>query len=198
MVTAVREHARAAHEMTLSDADVMAIAVPMPWSPDFVMQAIEILPVTLVGGDIAYLRPPHAESFIVAWPVGAKPEEEAAQATESLGMDPIVLHSTSWRHQGREAVLTYLAIVSPVAELPPGWQIVRVSRAELARGSATAPPEAIGVAQVLEHALRHLAWLIADDTAIAETIPEWRPRLTGYVPEPFRALGGPPGMTLVG
>jgi len=42
---------------------------------------------------------------------------------------------------------------------------------------------------VLEHALRHLAWLVRDDPAIAGALPEWPELLAGYVPEPFRALG---------
>lgn len=163
----------------------------LPWSPDFVMQAIEILPVASRDGEIISLRPLHAESFIIGWPAGAKPEEAAARALEQLGMKPIVLHSTSWRHTGGEAVLTYLTVVPPETESHPDWQAVVVRRTELARGDATAPPPTISVDQVLEHALRHLAWLLADDPAIASSLPEWPPLLASYVPEPFRSLGGP-------
>jgi hypothetical protein len=165
----------------------------MPWSADFVMQAIELLTVELTEGGITYLKPEHADSFIVGWPSGEKPEIVAARTVERLGLEPIVLHSTSWRHQGGEAVLTYLAVVSAVAGPPEGWVAFPVARAELARGDTTAPPPTIGVEQVLEHALRHLAWLLADDPVIRETLPDWKPYLAGYVPEPFRALGGPPG-----
>ncbi len=52
----------------------------MPWSADFVMQAIEILPVVLHGGQHFSLKPQHADSFIVGWPVNARPEEIAARA----------------------------------------------------------------------------------------------------------------------
>jgi hypothetical protein len=161
------------------------------WSPDFVMQAIEILPVSLRGGRLWSLRPEHADSFVVAWPASAKPEEVAEQAMVQLGMEPAVLHSTSWRHANQEVVLTYIAVVSPGAVPPPSWQIVEVARSELARGDATAPPTSIGVMQVQEHALRHLAWLRQDDPTISTLLDDWSDALSDYIPEPFRALGGP-------
>jgi hypothetical protein len=164
----------------------------LPWSADFVMQAIEILPVMLREGALLNLRPDCADSFIVGWPAGARPEEVAAQALRDLGLEPRVLHSTSWRHAGAELVLTYLAVVPPAAVPPPSWEAVPIAHVELARGDATAPPPDIDVLQVLEHALRHLAWLVQDDPAIAAVLPDWREILSGYVPEPFRALGGPP------
>ena len=163
----------------------------LPWSADFVMQAIEVLPVTLRDGQLLCLRPEHADSFIVGWPARAKPEEVALRAIEQAGLEPIVLHSTSWRQAGEEVILTYLAVVSPPATAPPFWEIAPVTRAELARGDATAPPRAIGVLQVQEHALRHLAWLLRDDQVIAAALPEWPPLLAEYVPEPFRAFGAP-------
>ena len=162
------------------------------WSPDFVMQAIEVLPVSLRDGRLWAMRPEHADSFVVAWPAGAKPEKVAAQAMVQLGMEPIVLHSTSWRHADKEVVLTYLAVVPPDADPPPSWQIVEVAHAELARGDATAPPSSIDIMQVQEHALRHLSWLRHDDPTISKLLDQWSDALSDYVPEPFRALGGPP------
>ena len=162
----------------------------LPWSADFVMQAIEILPVALDEGNLICLTPRHADSFVVGWPAGAQPEDVAATALSTLGIKPIVLHSTSWRHAGGEVVLTYLAVVEP-GVVPESWAREPVSHAELARGDATAPPSAIGVAQVLEHALRHLAWLVAEDEVISGTLPGWKTHLQGYVPEPFRAFGPP-------
>jgi hypothetical protein len=161
----------------------------LPWSADFVMQSIEILPVALSGGQLTSLRPDCADSFVVGWPAGARPEEVAAGALDRLGLEAIVLHSTSWRHAGAEVVLTYLAVVRPIEAAPESWAAGPVARAELARGQATAPPPAIGAAQVLEHALRHLAWLVRDDPAIARALPEWPAVLADYLPEPFRAFG---------
>ena len=161
------------------------------WSPDFVMQAIEILPVSLRHGRLWSMCPEHADSFVVAWPASAKPEEVAERAMVQLGMDPDVLHSTSWRHANKEVVLTYIAVVPPDSDPPPSWQIVEVARSELARGDATAPPSSIDVMQVLEHALRHVAWLRQDDPTIATLLEDWSDALSDYIPEPFRALGGP-------
>ena len=89
------------------------------WSPDFVMQAIEVLPVSLREGRVWSFRPEHADSFVLAWPTGAKPEEIAAKAMVMLELEPVVLHSTSWRHAEKEVVLTYLAVVPPDADPPP-------------------------------------------------------------------------------
>ena len=162
------------------------------WSPDFVMQAIEVLPVSLPDGHIWSLSPGHADSFVLGWPAGARPEDVAAQAMEQLGMEAIVLHSTSWRHAGKEVVLTYVAVVPPDSVPPPSWQMVEVARSELARGDATTPPSSIGVSQVREHALRHLAWLRQDDPVIAALLDDWSHALSDYIPEPFRAFGGLP------
>ena len=88
------------------------------WSSDFVMQAIEVLPVFLRQGRLWSLRPEHADSFVVGWPAGARPEELAEQAMVQLGIEPVVLHSTSWRHADKEVVLTYVAVVPPDS-VPP-------------------------------------------------------------------------------
>ena len=161
------------------------------WSPDFVMQAIEVLPVLLRDGRLWSLQPKHADSFVLGWPAGAKPEEIAAKAMAQLEMEPAVLHSTSWRHADKEVVLTYIAVVPPDSVPPPSWQTVEVARSELARGDATAPPSSIGIKQVQEHALRHLAWLRQDDPTIATLLDDWSDALSDYIPEPFRAFSGP-------
>jgi hypothetical protein len=65
-----------------------------------------------------------------------------------------------------------------------------VSRAELARSEATVAPSAIGHSQVLEHAIRHLAWLANDDRTVRTRLSaRWHAALEAYVPEPFRNLG---------
>lgn len=165
----------------------------LPWSGDFVMQSIEVLPVALRDGALVNLRPDCADSFVVGWPAGAKPEDVAAGAMRSLSLEPAVLHSTSWRHAAGEVVLTYLAVVAPGFALPESWEMRTVGHVELARGDVTAPPPVIGVSQVLEHALRHLAWLFNEDDVIHKALPDWAAVLEDYVPEPFRALSGPIG-----
>jgi len=156
------------------------------------MQSIEVLPVLLRDGRIWSLSPEHAGSFVVGWPANARPEDVAVRAVKQLGMETVVLHSTSWRHVAKEVVLTYIAVVTPDSTPPESWQIGEVARSQLARGDATAPPSSIGVAQVLEHALRHLAWLREDDPTISRLLADWKSALADYIPEPFRAFAGPP------
>jgi hypothetical protein len=71
-------------------------------------------------------RPEHADSFVLGWPAGAKPEDVAARAMAQLEVEPVVFHSTSWRHASAEVVLTYIAVVPSDAAPPPSWQIVEV------------------------------------------------------------------------
>ena len=179
--------------------DITGLSGPLselPWSADFVMQDIEILPVAMRDSGIWFFAPEHAPSFVVGWPAGEKPEVVAARAVEHLRLKPLVLHSTSWRHVGTEVVLTYLCVVEPTADPPESWRTAPMTRAELARGDATAPPQNIGVLQVQEHALRHLAWLTKDDPVIREELADWVEAFSGYVPEHFRAFGGPPDSLL--
>lgn len=45
---------------------------------------------------------------------------------------------------------------------------------------------------VVEHAFRHLAWLVNDDPVVRDTPPDWAGFLERYEPEPFRSFGPPP------
>ena len=66
---------------------------------------------------------------------------------------------------------------------------IPVQRAPLARSGATAAASRIGADQVLEHGLRHMAWLAVDDATVRSTLSDqWRAVLEDYVPEPFRHL----------
>ena len=66
---------------------------------------------------------------------------------------------------------------------------VPVERAALARNTATEAATRILPTQVIEHALRHMAWLAKEDEAVRTTLsPAWREALEGYVPEPFQHL----------
>ena len=90
-------------------------------------------------------------------------------------------------------MLTYLAVVSPPDDRSAFLVEDVVVRSDLARGDTLAPPGDIDVPQVIEHALRHLAWLTVDDPAIATALAGWTTTLAAYEPEPFRAFGGPRG-----
>jgi hypothetical protein len=162
----------------------------VPWSTDFVQQSLEVLILALEGTSVVWLKPEHADSLHVGLSVPANPGDVVLETLGRYDLAPRVVHSTSWRHEAGRLVLTYIAVVEPPA-LSGADALERtvIVRTELARGEATSPPTGIGVAQVIEHALRHLSWLVNDDTAIAEAIPEWADVLNSYQPEPFRALG---------
>jgi hypothetical protein len=162
----------------------------VPWSPNVVAQTLEILAVTLQQGKLVWFKPVHAPSLRVGLPRAAEPGDHVLQVIGWYPLLPRVVHSTSWRYENDRVVLTYLVVVEPTKALPPdSLEEVEVERAELDRGKSMAPPDSIGLAAVLEHALRHLSWLIRDDPAIAAALPDWSDVLEGYRPEPFRALG---------
>jgi len=161
------------------------------WSADIVGQSIECLFLCLRADEVNLLRPIHAESLRLGW----RPNHEAGDiviaACERYGLAPILAHSTSWRFESGRVVLTYIAAVEAPDVLNEHLTEVPVVRSDLARGSAFAPPPQIGTAQVIEHACRHLAWLIKDDPEVAAAIPEWATYLGTFEPEPFRNFGAP-------
>ena len=101
---------------------------------------------------------------------------------------PLLVHSTSWRRDRDAVVLSFVVVIEP--SLVGSMASFPIGRAELARSEATAAPRDVAYQQVMEHGIRHLAWLVADDPVVAgELSGEWRRVLADYVPEPFRALG---------
>ena len=101
---------------------------------------------------------------------------------------PRLLHSTSWRRDRGAVILSFVAVIDE--SLVRDMESAPIGRSELARSTATAAPAAIVYEQVVEHGLRHMAWLAQDDRVVAATLPAaWRTALAGYVPEPFRLLG---------
>ena len=101
---------------------------------------------------------------------------------------PRLLHSTSWRRDRDAVILSFVVVID--RELAGSMESAPIDRAELARSEATAAPSAIGSSQVVEHGLRHLAWLATDDPVVREELsPGWHAALATYVPAPFRALG---------
>jgi hypothetical protein len=154
-----------------------------------VAQTLEILAVGIRGSEVFWLKPVHADSLRVGLRPSAKPGEVVVEVMKGYPLVPRVVHSTSWRYEEGRVILTYVAVVEPPGDLPSDSLVsLPVARAEIARGDAMAPPKAIGVAAVLEHALRHLSWLVRDDPAIAAALGGWAGILAGYEPEPFRAL----------
>jgi hypothetical protein len=116
------------------------------------------------------------------------PVDVVTRLSKNLMGQPLLVHSTSWRRSRGSVVLSFVVVNADdqaleLAGLP-------ISRAELARSGATSAPSAIASTQVLEHGLRHLAWLANEDEVVKRTLSdEWKAVLGGYVPEPFRHLG---------
>ena len=151
--------------------------------------------------------PVRAEVFVVAHdgrsilltgPCGAAPWEIETQGVDHpldlvrsmadrvLG-EVQLLHSTSWRWDKAAVILTFVVVISPetIGDMPAE----PVGRVALARSTATEAPEDIGWLQVLEHGLRHLAWLTAEDEVVQATLTqEWKASLSDYVPAPFQQL----------
>lgn len=159
------------------------------WAPELTAQTLEIFPVFMRDGALFWLKPIHADSLRVGLSPKSNPADAVIATIKWYPLTPRVVHSTSWRHNDGRVTLTYVAVVDPPERLPQDSLVeLPVGRAELARGEAMAAPRAIGVEAVLEHALRHLAWLVRDDPAIAVALDAWYEALAVFVPEPFRAL----------
>jgi hypothetical protein len=145
---------------------------------------------------VIWIRDDHVE---LTGPCGAAPwlievgeAEHPVEVVDRLVRDaigaPTLVHSTSWRRDHGGVLLSFVVIIRP--SLVGAMESAPVARAELARSAATAAPREIAYAQVVEHGLRHLAWLVREDPVVARELEQpWPDVLADYVPEPFRALG---------
>lgn len=115
------------------------------------------------------------------------PLETVRRIVDGAIPDAMLLHSTSWRFERGAVYLTFVVVIDRTSVGDMASAVI--PRSELARNTAHAAPTSIAYGQVLEHGLRHLAWLVGDDETVAETLDEgWHQILSGYVPEPFRQL----------
>ena len=126
------------------------------------------------------------------WIIEIGPTEHPVEVVDRMVRDtvgpPRLVHSTSWRRDRDAVILSFVAVID--SELVNGMDSAPIGRADLARSQATAAPRDIAHEQVVEHGLRHLAWLAQDDPVVAAELPSgWPAVLVGYVPEPFRSLG---------
>jgi hypothetical protein len=116
------------------------------------------------------------------------PVQVVGRLSRNLMGAPLLVHSTSWRRARGSVILTFIVVNRD--EGAPELPGIPVHRAELARSGATDAPAAITYQQVLEHGLRHLAWLIGDDFTVRSVLgEEWTRALAGFTPEPFRHVG---------
>ena len=129
-----------------------------------------------------------AASWLVELGATEHPVEVVDRIVRDVVGDPLLVHSTSWRRDRDAVILSFVVVID--AALVGEMASVPIGRAELARSEATAAPADIAIAAVVEHGLRHMAWLAKDDPTVAATLDDpWKALLASYVPEPFRALG---------
>ena len=148
----------------------------------------EVFVVWLAGDHLELTGPCGAAPWLLEVGAADHPVDVVTRIVSDVIGDPLLVHSTSWRRDREAVILSFVAVidrslVGSMASLP-------IERTELARGETTAAPQEIATTQVVEHGLRHMAWLAADDPVVAAELPPgWRSLLATYVPEPFRNLG---------
>jgi hypothetical protein len=148
----------------------------------------EVFVVWLHDGRVELTGPCGSAPWVIEIGEAEHPVDVVTRLVRDVIGPPVVVHSTSWRRDRGAVILSFVVVID--AALVGSMESVPVTRADLARSEATAAPRAIAYAQVVEHGLRHLAWLVHDDPVVAaELSPAWAGVLTDYVPEPFRALG---------
>ncbi len=151
----------------------------------------EVFVLRLGGSEPELTGPCGAQPWYLEIGADDDPMDVVAEATARVVGEPYVVHSTSWRRDRGGVLLSFVAVVAP---RDGGPEARPVGRAALARGDATTAPAAISTGQVVEHGLRHLAWLVQDDPAVATALPAgWHALLADYPPEPFRHLPSPRG-----
>jgi hypothetical protein len=160
---------------------------PSGWDVDSPVQA-EVFVVWLDGDRLALTGPDGPQPWILQLGATEHPVEVVDRIVRDLVGPPILVHSTSWRRDRDAVILSFVVVID--RELVGAMASRPIERADLARSEATAAPRDIAPSAVVEHGLRHLAWLAKDDPVVATELPSaWLPLLAEYVPEPFRNLG---------
>lgn len=152
-------------------------------------QILEGVVLYVQEGRVHHVFPEDSPTLHLSWDPDLLPGEVVADEVASLGLSPFLVHSTSWRMHEGHVVLTYVVCVERPTDLRSSLLDKVVDRSELARGHMMGPPSEVEAHHVVEHGLRHLAWLVADDEVLREALPDWVEVLADYQPEPFRAFG---------
>ena len=148
---------------------------------------VEVFTVARSGERVLLTGPCGAAPWQIQAGPGERPLETARRIVEGSLDGLLLLHSTSWRYENDAVVLSFVAVIT--ASAIGDMEVREVGHADLARGEARAAPEQIDFEQVIEHGLRHLAWLVGDDDVVKTALDAgWHDLLGGWVPEPFRQL----------
>src|SRR5438270_4969355 len=163
---------------------VLGAPPPITFDVEGAVQA-EVFVIWLNGKQLELSGPCGAAPWYLEIGLGEDPVHVVERVVSAALGPPRLVHSTSWRGARGGVVLSFTVVVD--AEQVRGMPSVPIGRSELARSEATAAPQVIDYEQVLEHGLRHLAWLAQDDALVANELSEkWHTVLAEYVPEPFK------------
>ncbi|MFP5331589.1 MAG: hypothetical protein ACLGHX_04385 [Acidimicrobiia bacterium] len=145
----------------------------------------EVFTLVREGESLVLTGPCGSAPWLIETDRGEHPLDTVRRIVDDSVAGLLLLHSTSWRHERDSVMLTFVAVVDD----PRDMDGVVVARTELARSAATHAPSTIAADQVLEHAIRHLAWLVGTDDVVRSTLDDqWHAILRSYVPEPFQQL----------
>jgi hypothetical protein len=148
----------------------------------------EVFVIWLNGDHLELTGPDGPAPWLIELGATDHPVEVVDRIVRDVVGPPLLVHSTSWRRDRDAVILSFVVVIA--ADVVGSMKSAPIGRADLARSEATAAPRDIAYQQDMEHGIRNLAWLVADDPVVAgELSGEWRRVLAEYVPEPFRALG---------
>jgi hypothetical protein len=148
----------------------------------------EVFVVWLNGERIELTGPCGAAPWLIELGEVEHPVEVVDRIVRDVVGDPLLIHSTSWRRDRGAVILSFVVVIG--ADRVGDMASAEIRRTDLARSATTAAPASIDHEQVVEHGLRHLAWLADDDPVVRAELPgPWRAALAAYQAEPFRALG---------
>lgn len=157
-----------------------------PWDIEGPVQA-EVFVIWLNADRIELTGPCGAAPWLIELGETNHPLEVVDRIVRDAVGAARLVHSTSWRRDRGAVILSFVAVIDD--DLVGEMESAPIGRAELARSEATVAPRAIAHEQVLEHGLRHLAWLAREDAVVAsELSANWQGALAAYVPEPFRGM----------
>src|SRR6188472_4240820 len=154
------------HRVAAYDGEVSR--EPAGWDVDSPVQA-EVFVVWLDGERIRLTGPDGPQPWTLQLGATEHPVEVVDRIVRDVVGPPLLVHSTSWRRDRDAVILSFVVVIEP--GLVGSMESVPIGRAELARSEATVAPRDIAVEAVVEHGLRHLAWLAEDDPAVAATLP---------------------------
>ena len=150
---------------------------------------LEVFPVFLSGNGPVVLIPSDKGSWTFPFLRSGHAHTLVQNRLASITLKPEVIHSTSWRQDRENLLITYLAVVQNPGEIPEEFHAVPVRQSGIVRGGAASPPPDIPTEAVINHAFQHLAWLYQTDASVREALMvSWKKELQPFQPKPAMAF----------